>query len=162
MKDDLVSCGTAIKDFLFTSRLRNGRVMDPGRQLQGLDATEIWGTDPVHPKREVYGLLANGVIEVEHACGSGRSKTRSVSGEEVPSAARAGGSGVNLSTGIRTRGQRSGNIGDNYAWREGGRAPGGGKYTWKSGGPSNWRGPYRGGRGGRAGRSGRGRWGRPY
>ena len=159
MKDDLVSCGTAIKDFLFTSGLRNGRVMDPGRQLRGLDATEIWGTDRVHPKREVYGLLANGVINVERACGSGRSKTRSVSGGEVPTAAHAGGSGANLSTGNRTRGQRSGNIGDNYAWREGGRAPGGGKYTWKSGGPSNWRGPHRGGR---AGRSGRGRWGRPY
>ena len=65
MKDDLVSCGTAIKDFLFTSGLRNGRVMDPGRQLRGLAAAEIWGTDPVHPKKEVYGLLANGVIEVE-------------------------------------------------------------------------------------------------
>ena len=159
MKDDLVSCGTAIKDFLFTSGLRNGRVMDPGRQLRGLDAAEIWGTDPVHPKREVYDLLANGVIEVERACGSGRSKTRSVSGGDDTAVANAGRSGTNLATGDRTRGPRSGNIGDNYTRREGGWTPGGGKHTWKLGGPSNWRGPHRGGR---AGRSGRGRWGRPY
>ena len=165
MKEDLVSCGTTIKDFLFTAGLRNGRVMDPGRQLRGLDASEIWGTDPVHPKREVYGLLASGVIDVERACGSGRSKTRSISGGEVPSAAHAGGSGANLPTGNPTRGQRSGYTRDNNTWREGCRAPGGGRNTWKSVGPSNWRGPHRGGRGGRgggAGRSGRGRWGRPY
>ena len=83
MKDDLAACGTTIKDFLF-SGLRNGRVMDPGRQLRGLAAAEIWGTDPVHPKKEVYGLLADGVIEVERACGSGRAKTRANSGDVPP------------------------------------------------------------------------------
>ena len=160
MKDDLVSCGTAIKDFLFTSGLRNGRVMDPGRQLRGLAAAEIWGTDPVHPKKEIYGLMADGVIEVERACGSGHSKTRSNSGDGLPTVAHPGGSGADHPTGDWTaRGQRSGNRGDNFAWREGGRARrggSGGKYSWKPGRPINWRGPYRGGR------SGRGRWGRPY
>ena len=80
--------------------------MDPGRQLRGLAAAEIWRTDPVHPKKEIYGLMADGVIEVERACGSGRSKTRSISGDGLPTVAHPGAAG-------RTTPQETG-----YAGRE--------------------------------------------
>ena len=61
-----------IKDFLFTTGLCNSRLMDPARQLRGLTAAEIWGPDPIHPKKEIYELLADGVIEVERSCGNGQ------------------------------------------------------------------------------------------
>ena len=59
IKEDLAVCGTVIKDFLFTTGLCNGRLMDPARQLRGLTAAEIWGLDPIHPKKEIFELLAD-------------------------------------------------------------------------------------------------------
>ena len=71
MKEDLSKCCGNIKDFLFTSAHRNCRVMDPTKNMAGLAAAEIWGSDPVHPKPEIYDKLAEGVIAVEKSCGSG-------------------------------------------------------------------------------------------
>ena len=69
MKEDLSKCCGNIKDFFFTSAHRNCRVMD--KNMAGLAAAEIWGSDPVHPKPEIYDKLAEGVIAVEKFCGSG-------------------------------------------------------------------------------------------
>ena len=79
MKEDLAACGVAIKDFLFTSGLRNCRLMDPTRQLLSIEASDIWGVDPIRPKKEV-GLLADSVIKVEHACSSTQVKAWASSG----------------------------------------------------------------------------------
>ena len=53
---DLAACCAAIKDCLFNTGTRNGRVMDPLRNLKGLAAAEIWGVDPV----QVPHLLSAG------------------------------------------------------------------------------------------------------
>ena len=37
--------------------------MDPARCLSNLAAVETWGTDPIHPNKEVFGLLAVGEID---------------------------------------------------------------------------------------------------
>ena len=158
MKENLAMCSGTIKDFLFTSGTRNGRVMDPARCLSGLAAAETWGTDPIHPIKEVYGLLADGVIEVEKSCG--RSRTRTVS-TAVNAYEEAGfGSGTSYGRGGGPRGHS-------------GRAsprPHGGRGHWRGrrggeagGGPTGrglgWRGG--GGGGGRRGQW-RDRWSGPY
>ena len=76
MKEDLSKCCGNIKDFLFTSAHRNCRVMDPTKNMAGLAASEIWGSDPVHPKPEIYDKLADGIIAVEKSCGSGQVKRK--------------------------------------------------------------------------------------
>ena len=88
MKQDLAACGAAVKDFLFTSGNQHGRLMDPARNLSGLAVTEIWGADPIHPKKEVYALLADGTVEVETACGSGPSRRRPAASSSPRSPAR--------------------------------------------------------------------------
>ena len=65
-----------IKDFLFTGGFRNGRIMDPARALLGLTAAEIWDSDPIHPKADIYNILAKSVIQVELTCGSGQAKRK--------------------------------------------------------------------------------------
>ena len=76
LKADLAASCTNIKDFLFTSGLRHGRVMDPARSTSGLAAAEIWGSDPIHPKQKVYEMLADGVVAVEKGCGSAKAKRK--------------------------------------------------------------------------------------
>ena len=76
LREDLAACCGNIKDYLFTSGLRHGRVLDPARSTRGLAATEIWGKDPIHPRQEVYNLLADSVIMVEKGCGSGKAKRK--------------------------------------------------------------------------------------
>ena len=65
-----------MKDNLFNAGLRYGRVMDPMRNLRGMAAVEIWGRDPIHPKEEIYTLLAEGVLDVEKTCGNRQEKRK--------------------------------------------------------------------------------------
>ena len=81
MRDELAAFSNNIKNYLFTSGIRHGRVMDPARAVRGLVAAEIWGRDPVHPHEEVYVKIADGIREVERSCGSGKSKRKRTSGE---------------------------------------------------------------------------------
>ena len=155
MKDDLAACGGAIKDFLFTAGHRNGRLMDPARQLRGLAAAEIWGADPIHPRSEIYGLLAEGVIGVERTCNSGIQKRINSPGGDgghhnagVAASNRGGPQQSTHHGGGRMRGAR------------GGPATSGGRHSWKRGGGGGgrgWRGHHRGSGGGRSSR-----WGDPY
>ena len=87
LKEELASCATTIKNFLFTSGMQYGRVMDPQRNIKGLTVAEIWDKDPVHPKEEIYSKIADGVLEVERSCGgggggSGKRKAASYGSEE--------------------------------------------------------------------------------
>ena len=148
MKDDLAACGGAIKDFLFTAGLRNGRLMDPARQLRSRAAAEIWGADPIHPKKEIYGLLADGVIEVARSCNGGQQKksASSVGDGGTYSAAAKPPYWANSHQNFHSGGGKT----------RGGPAASGGRHSWKRGGGSNWRSHHR-----RAG-GGRGRWSGPY
>ena len=167
MRMDLTAGFSTIKDFLFTSGLRHGRVMDPGRQLCRLTAAEIWGSDPVHPKKEVYLKLADGVMEVDQHCGSrGGARRRSPSFNSTntsdtnshqrgPGSFRRGGSGqYEFSRRFgnhHARGPRGGAGGAQLGWGRSGGHPS----------RSSWRGHSRRGRGGGGPRSGS-KWARPY
>ena len=74
LKMDLTTTSSTIKDYLFSSGLRNGRVMDPQRNMAGLAPNDIWDSDPIHPKKCIYEKLAEGVREVEKGCGKGKRK----------------------------------------------------------------------------------------
>ena len=159
MKEDLAACGTVIKDFLFTTGLRNGRLMDPSRQLRGLTAAEIWGPNPIHPKKEIYELLADGVIEVERSCGNGQQRTNQLQNKP------GGGSGSRvLLSHMTSRDSRSdsyhsrgsGARGRGMRGRGGEHTGGDGNRGWKREGGGSWRSHHRGA-GGR-----RGRWSGPY
>jgi hypothetical protein len=53
-----------IKDFLYLAHLRNIKVVDPVVDLRGMPDEEVWGTDPVHPREEVYRQLAAGIMVI--------------------------------------------------------------------------------------------------
>ena len=76
MREELTASCRNIKDFLFTGGFRNGRLMDPARALLGLTVAEIWNSDPIHPKLEIYNIMAKSVIQVELTCGSGQTKRK--------------------------------------------------------------------------------------
>ena len=160
LKEDLVASCSNIKDFLFTSGMRHGRVMDPARSTSSLVAAEIWGSDPIHPKPMVYEMLADGVVAVEKGCGSARTKRkkstdtaasggRSDRGGAGTAAGRGGDQrpyqnrgGTNFGGGNRgfsggfQRGHPSNERGDSRGG--GGGARGGG--NWRGGPPASWRG----------------------
>ena len=105
LKQELAACTKNMKDFLFNTGLRYGRVMDPMRNLRGMSTDEIWGQDPVHPKDKVYALL-------------GRSENRGQSSQYDSGASRYSGSADSI-------GERRGGGG---RWiSKGGRGWGGGK-----------------------------------
>ena len=120
LREDLSACCGYIKDYLFTSGMRHGRVMDPARSTRGLAVAEIWGNDPIHPRQEVYNLLADSVIMVERGCGSGKAK-RKKSNDNGDQDGGPGGPGSKRDKGGGGSGERRENI------QRGGNLRGGGQ-----------------------------------
>ena len=156
-KQELAACSKSMKDFLFNAGLRNGRVMDPMRNLRGMSADEIWGRDPVHPKDEIYALLADGVLDVEKTCGNKQEK-RKMQDRDWDS-----GSGDRVERTVRGRREDRGPGGQHdsaasrYSRPAGGTGEGrGGGGRWASRGGRGWGGGERGGRCERGGRGSRG------
>ena len=155
MREQLVSCSNNIKDYLFTSGQRNGRVMDPAKSIRGLAAAEIWGEDPIHPREEIYDLLAEGIRQVEKSCGSGSSKRKR------PEAPPGDHSVSSRSSGPPSRGEGGSYSNNNFnqtpllagdrGYEGPSRGRGGGAY-WQPRGP--WRGQRGRGRGPRGGQRG--------
>ena len=171
MKDELAASCRNIKDFLFTSGHRNGRVMDPARSLLGLTAAEIWGNDPVHPRKEAYEIIAKSVIEVERTCGSGQAKRKRSREDEGSNSTNTGPTHRGSSRGTRPMGS-----GGRGGWGEAARGhirgqghsgghtrgqghSGGhtGGHTWNITGGRGYR-TGRSWRGGQRGPGGHGRW----
>ena len=159
LKEELAACSGNIKNYLFTNGLRHGRVMDPARCMRDMSADEIWGSDPIHPREEIYSMIADGVLTVEKTCGSGQKKRKFAQADNTTfqggHPARAG----HHWQGIRSNSERH-----DINWRGGrGYSPGagGGHSHGRSGGggPDNWSRPERMPRGGRGRpRGGRYRW----
>jgi hypothetical protein len=66
-----------LKDFLFHKGRRNVKVVDPNLDIRGLSNAEIWSSDPVHPKEEVYKKIAEGLINVVATATESSKRTRS-------------------------------------------------------------------------------------
>ena len=47
------------------AKLRDTVVFDPNMCVNSLAATEIWGSDPVHPRPEIYSKLAADLLDVQ-------------------------------------------------------------------------------------------------
>jgi hypothetical protein len=56
LTEDLKATATNFKDFLFTHGYKNGKVVDPLISLRKLQVSEIWGSDPIHPKDRAYDV----------------------------------------------------------------------------------------------------------
>jgi hypothetical protein len=48
----------SIKDYLFCNDLRFIRVLDPLVDIRGMEAAEVWGSDPIHPQPAIYNKIA--------------------------------------------------------------------------------------------------------
>jgi hypothetical protein len=53
MAEDLDSMKCNLKDFVFREGNRSVKHLDPNVDLRGLEESNIWGADPVHPHAEV-------------------------------------------------------------------------------------------------------------
>jgi hypothetical protein len=67
MAEDLDHMKRTLKDFVFREGNRSIKLLDPNVDLRGLEETDIWGADPVHPRTEVYNKIAEGVVKLNAA-----------------------------------------------------------------------------------------------
>jgi hypothetical protein len=54
----------ALKNFFFNTRRRNFRLSDTAADMRGLDDSDIWFVDPVHPVNSVYTRIAEGIKQI--------------------------------------------------------------------------------------------------
>ena len=73
IQEGLATLCRTFRDFLFVSGMRDTVVFDPCITMRPLAASEIWGPDPVHPRPEIYGMLADDLKKVIDARGVKRS-----------------------------------------------------------------------------------------
>jgi hypothetical protein len=52
------------KDFLYYEGMKSIKVMDPCMDIRGLEDSDVWDLDPVHPLPLVYAKMAGGVIKM--------------------------------------------------------------------------------------------------
>jgi hypothetical protein len=76
MLSDLKAMKRNLKDFIFREGNRNMRLFDPNIDLRGLEEDDIWGTDPVHPRSEMYGKIAEGIVIQSGALENKQNATR--------------------------------------------------------------------------------------
>jgi hypothetical protein len=53
-----------LKEFLYTSGRKNIRIYDPNHVLKEFTTEQIWGDDPIHPRREVTSKVADTLINM--------------------------------------------------------------------------------------------------
>jgi hypothetical protein len=54
----------ALKNFFFNTRRRNFRLSDTAAYMRGLDDSDIWFVDPVHPVNSIYTRIAEGIKQI--------------------------------------------------------------------------------------------------
>jgi hypothetical protein len=108
----------SIKDYLFCHGLRFIRVLDPLVDIRGMEASEVWGTDPIHPLPVVYGKIAAATAKLGDKIKLAEAKRRRDSmgdqGQSRPNA-RHGGGGP-LSNDSRGQSWRGGRGGQGESW----------------------------------------------
>jgi hypothetical protein len=65
MLDSLELMRKTCKDFLFYEGKKSIKVLDPCVDIRGMEDSEMWGEDPVHPQQLVYEKIATGVIRIQ-------------------------------------------------------------------------------------------------
>jgi hypothetical protein len=64
MLDSLELMRKTCKDFLYYEGKKSIKVLDPCVDIRGMENSEVWGDDPVHPQQLVYKKIATGVIRI--------------------------------------------------------------------------------------------------
>jgi hypothetical protein len=54
----------ALKNFFFNTRRRNFRISDTAADMRGMDDSDVWFVDPVHPVNGVYTRIAEGIKRI--------------------------------------------------------------------------------------------------
>jgi uncharacterized membrane protein YgcG len=74
------------KDFLYFAGMRNVKVLDPCVNIRGMEDSEIWGEDPIHPLPLVYSKIVTGIVKMTNTMAENehkRRRTDSLEGQEV-------------------------------------------------------------------------------
>jgi hypothetical protein len=85
MLDTLEMLRKNYKDFLYYEGMKSIKVLDPCIDLRGLDETEVWDNDPVHPQPLVYTRIATAVIKMINSMSENDNKRRRTDSLEGPS-----------------------------------------------------------------------------
>jgi uncharacterized membrane protein YgcG len=64
MLDSLELMRKTCKDFLYYEGKKSIKVLDPCVDIRGMENSEVWGDDPIHPQQLVYEKIATGVIRI--------------------------------------------------------------------------------------------------
>jgi hypothetical protein len=64
------------KDFLYYDGMKSIKVMDPCMDIRGLEDSDVWDADPVHPLPLVYAKMAGGVIKMTNTMAENEHKRR--------------------------------------------------------------------------------------
>jgi hypothetical protein len=127
------------KDFLYYEGMKSIRVMDPCMDIRGLEDSDIWGADPVHPLPLVYAKMVGGVIKMTNAMAENEHKRRQSDSLE----------GSGMSGSDARRGRHDPTL--RGEWRDSKAVRGRGRGEWRGRGRG-----FGGGSGGRAGTPSRG------
>jgi hypothetical protein len=97
MSENLDNMKRTLKDFVFREGNRSIKLLDPNVDLRGLEESDIWGVDPVHPLAEVYDKIAEGVVKLnavlETKESAKRKRSDSIEGQARPQLPPARGRG---------------------------------------------------------------------
>jgi hypothetical protein len=140
MKKDLAALNRTVKEFLHHDGYDNIRAMDPWVGLKNLEPDQLWGTDPIHIRRNQMEHLVRGInISLEKL--APKKRREQAAGERTAKRIRLDGEAASGGGG----GQRStGNFTDGSSWPSA-----------RGGSMGRGRG-FHGGQGGLGGGSGRG------
>jgi hypothetical protein len=71
---ELKEVAERLRDYLFTTGYKQVKVLDPGVSWGGKTKDELWGDNAVHPNKEAYKMMANGVVSINTGMESGAKK----------------------------------------------------------------------------------------
>jgi hypothetical protein len=109
MMKDLDTLKRNYKDFIFRDGRRSMKILDPNVDLRGLEDDDIWGTDPVHPKNNVYKKIAEGIVKMTGELPGKRRRSDSQD-DQQPGPSRGRGAGHNPGARGAARQQASWNL----------------------------------------------------
>jgi hypothetical protein len=64
MERQLEGVAKKFKNLLFDAGKRFNKVLDPGYNLKGLEDTDVWGVDPVHPIEPIYRSIVASIFQM--------------------------------------------------------------------------------------------------
>jgi hypothetical protein len=135
-----------MKEFVYSSGLRNVKVYDPNSDLRDFTVREIWGEDPIHPTHLAMSRMADGITALaetitdekhreDNAGGRGRGQTRGGHARGRWHDGRMGGRGSHEQGGMDQQNRNQYQFGGRHMSTgrpRGGRSDHGGQYDYRA------------------------------